>query len=193
MLLVYNRIDPESDLSCHCCSWNFHCLGVMLGLLNSSPAGVYTRRWANGPIRTPKTDAQPCVHENMAADGSSNRLDSDIIARAAAANAAAMGRNMSNYQATLASPLPKSPSPAKSSWASAETNGLRIRKESSYYGSSTINGRRKTSTFRNNSNFESGCYSRVVSLSERPMPARAWRWRRVSRPEYFLCGPTTLD
>lgn len=101
-------------------------------------------------------DSQPSLHENMATKGSSTRLDSDAIAQAAAANAAAMGRNMSNYQATLASPVQTSPSPTKSSWTCAEKSSMRTREKSANYGSSTINGRRTISSTRTNSLYKSG-------------------------------------
>lgn len=100
-------------------------------------------------------DTQPSIHENMTVNGSSNSLNGDIIARAAAANVAAMGRNMSNYQATLTSPI-ASPSPTGSSWISAERGSLRTRRTSSYFGRPNLNGRRTTSTFKNNGHFESG-------------------------------------
>ncbi|KAJ4412950.1 hypothetical protein N0V82_008633 [Gnomoniopsis sp. IMI 355080] len=124
----------------------------MLGLLKSSSAGVKEA----AAMQPPNIDSQPSLHENMASKGTSNRLDSDAIAQAAAANAAAMGRNMSNYQATLASSVQSSPSPTKTSWTSAEKSSLRARKESANYGNLTINGRRTISTNRTNSHSESG-------------------------------------
>lgn len=102
-----------------------------------------------------KIDSQPQIHANMAVNGSSSGLDSDTIARAAAANVVAMSRNMNNYQATLDSPMQATSSLARSSCASTEKGSLRIRKGSSYHGSSTMNGRRAISTFRSNSHFES--------------------------------------
>lgn len=107
-------------------------------------------------LQHPRMDSQPSIHENMTANGSSNQLDSDTIARAAAANAAAMGRNMSNYQATLSSPGQASPSSVKSSFTSADKASPRMRKRLSYLGNSTANGRRTVSTFRSSSHFESG-------------------------------------
>lgn len=106
-------------------------------------------------MKSQKMDTQPSIHENMTVNGSSNTVNGDIIARAAAANAAAMGRNRSNYQATFTSPI-ASPSPTRSSWMSAERGSLRTRRTSSYFGRPTMNGRRTTSTFKSNGHFESG-------------------------------------
>lgn len=100
-------------------------------------------------MKPQKMDTQPSIHENMTVNKSPSQLDGDAIARAAATNAAAMSRNMSSFQATLTSPL-ASPPPTKSSWTSA------ARRTSSYFGRPTINGRRTTSTFKNNTYFESG-------------------------------------
>lgn len=107
-------------------------------------------------------DLQPSIQENMILDGTSEKLDSDAIVRAAAANAAAMNRNTNNYQASLAGPVQESPSSRKSSWTSAEKGSLRIRQGRSYHNSNNATTRRTVSSFgasshsHLHSHFESG-------------------------------------
>lgn len=97
-----------------------------------------------------KVDTQPSIQENMSSNGKSIKLDSDAIARAAAANAVAMNRNISNYQASLASPVQVSTSSRKSSLTLSK---IRMRKES-YNGNSHAQ-RRTVSSFTSGSNMRS--------------------------------------
>lgn len=101
----------------------------------------------------------------MSMNRDSNNLDSDVIARAAAANAAALRRNSSNYQATLSPPL-ASPSSVKTSQSSNEKNSIRMPKGMSFRNSSmTI--KRLASGFRGSSQFESGDIVKEQYLSVR--------------------------
>lgn len=96
----------------------------------------------------------------MTADGTGSSLDNANIARAAAANAAAMRRNSNAYQSTLSPPLMMSPS-AKTSFSAAEKGGLHVRKGMSF------NGGRSSGMFRGSSHTDSGEIVRDQYISVR--------------------------
>lgn len=102
----------------------------------------------------------------MSMNRDSNNLDSDVIARAAAANAAALRRNSSNYQATLSPPL-ASPSSMKTSQSSNEKNSIRMPKGMSFLRNSSMTIKRLASGFRGSSQFESGDIVKEQYLSVR--------------------------
>lgn len=92
-------------------------------------------------MRSSKADSQALTHSDM--------VDSGAIARAAAANAAAMRRNSDNYQASLSygSPL-QSPTSTKTQYASNDKGGsLRARKSVSSFQNHHTSGR-LVSSFR---------------------------------------------
>lgn len=145
----------------------------MLGLIRSQmPSGktpfpkslhhealLINQSGLDNALRSSKVDNQQQVAEQSATDGSaSGSLDNDTVARAAAANAAAMRRNSNTYRTSTSSQAAMSP--AKSSFSERGGNAS-VRKGLSSFAS------RISSSFRGSSNSESAEIVREQYISVR--------------------------
>lgn len=115
--------------------------------LGTSGARLTRRQGLDGnALRSSKIDTQQHV-ESTSDSSTSGSLDNTTIARAAAANAAAMRRNSGTYQSPMSSQTPFSPISSKSSFS--EMSGvLGHRKGISF-------GKKSSTMFRSSSNMES--------------------------------------